>query len=232
MKKSMLFSEKQILDWAEAYYNDVYEDDKENKDENNLQEAEIVDANIEVPQEEVEKAEMTAREKFDAVFDHFKDRYENDERQSKNEEKAYYSAYANGAMTMGGGAISAALGGAMMTTGALASSSPLVAGGLGFLLATSGFIVATSVIDSIKTKKQIKESKDSGLTFNEFKMLKDYDKRLLKFAKKNKRAPEPDDDIHMKSQDYYMYLQMKMLQHKYLMQDKVGSAQEVTKEEE
>ncbi len=207
-KKPVGFSEKQIIEWAAKYYDEVFGVDQ------NPREAEIVDANIDVPKEEIEKAEKTLLEKFNFVYGDFeKSSDTNFHNKVNNEDVAYGLALKDSWTSVGVG-----LGSGMFTylTAAGATGdfglSAIVAG-----LVSVGVLAESSIIRIWGRGKQEKKAADLGLTMAEFDHLKKFEKAMLKYVKKNGTLPSPDDDLtggHL----YDMYLQMKMLNHKYLVE--------------
>lgn len=218
------YSEEQLVAWAADYYDNFYGGRQV------PQEAEIKDANIDVPEQDVAKAQETLRQKFEYVYDRLKEDVDDDSKQQELEDKTHTKGFLQGAASVAAG-FAVAL--PMLSSG-VTPAATVPAG-----LAAAAFTAATvaGFVDTRRHKKK-EQAEDLGLSITEFDILRKHEKAILKFTKEHGRAPTPEDDAfgsvdyngHGK---YYLYLYMKMLQHKGLMVDKTMNKEaEVDKEEE
>lgn len=220
--KPFIFSEEEILDWTSAYY-DKFLDDKDN------QEAEIVDANIEVPQEAVKKAEKSFREKFEAVYKELvalsKNNYPTDDEKEMyaNEKGRYEDFYLAAASTVGAGL---GFGAAMFGAGA-GNITGLVVGASCGLVALLSPLIGHPLL--AKRQRKLNEDAQSvGLTMAELDWVREYEKNILKSAKKSGITPRfGTNTLETGNVLHFLYLETKMLHHKFLMQDQQAKESEV-----
>ena len=217
MKMPFTYDEKQILNWASKYYDRVYG-------------YEIVDANIEVPEEQVAKARKTIREKFEKIYEIYKERCDIFLNQARKESNAYEAgSFSTSKVTIP--LMMSTAGASIAAMGALyTDTSSIVTGASLLTISCAG--AALGVISNIRHRKQYAEAEEIGLTMSEFEALRENERAIFKFAKKNDRFPEFGEDIGTDDLGYIMYLNMKMLHNKYLMQDKMQGEPERGKGEE
>lgn len=217
------YPEEQLVAWAADYYDNFY------GDEPAPQEAEIKDANIDVPEQDVAKAQETLRQKFEYVYDRLKEEAEVSEQQ-EIEDKTHTKGFLQGAA-------SAAAGFAVALPVLSSGVTPAATVPVGLAAAAFTAAAVAGLVDRRRQKKK-EQAEDLGLSTTEFDILRKHEKAILKFTKENGRAPTPEDEAsgevdYNGDGEYYLYLYMKMLQHKGLMVDKTMNKEaEVDKEEE
>lgn len=229
--KIMRYPDELLVQWAADFYDRVY------GDEQAPQEAEIKNANIDVPEQDVAKAQETLRRKFDYVYGKMKESVDNDiANQQTIENKSHDEGFLKGAVT-GAAAVTPAAALLASAVAAQVSPSTFFVVGFGAVALTCFTALGLGIAGSSRRNKKMKQALDLGLSTTEFDCVRKHEKEILKFTKIHGHLPTPENEEYGEVANdgngmYNLYLYMKMLQHKGLMEDKMSNDKAASKEEE